>query len=113
MLPDLLSLLGIRLTPRNLFRSVSKTLKVTSSSLQSATTQAPLVRNVGQLNGYLSGSLFMFYGFRSAAADSMALADVGQLYIMGKHLGWTTSKIALHYIKLGYVLNLYLDWPRD
>ena len=101
MLPDLLSLLGIRLTPRNLFRSVSKTLKVTSSSLQSATTQAPLVTNVGQLNGHLSGSRFMFHGFRSAAADSMALADVGQLDIMWKHVEWMASKIALHYIRLG------------
>ena len=69
--------------------------------MQSATTQSPLVTNVGQLNGHLSGSRFMFHGFRSAAADSIALADVGQLDIMGKHVGWTTSKIALHYIKLG------------
>ena len=36
-----------------------------------------------------------------APRDSMALADVGQLDIMGKHVGWTTSKIALQYIKLG------------
>ena len=82
MLPDLLPDLGIRLTPRYLFHSVFKTLKVTSFSLQSATTQAPLVTNVLQLNGHLSGTRFMFHVFRSAAADSMALADAGQLDIM-------------------------------
>ena len=74
--------------------------------MQSATTQSPLVTNVGQLNGYLSGSRFMFHGFRSAAADSMALADVELLDIMEKHVGWTTSNRALHYIKLGQVLNV-------
>ena len=40
---------------------------VRTGDVQSATTQSPLVTNVGQLNGHLSGSRFMFHAFRSAA----------------------------------------------
>ena len=42
VLPDLLSL-GNTTTPRYMFRSVSNTLKVACSFIQSATTHAPLV----------------------------------------------------------------------
>lgn len=98
------SLLGIRLTPGCLLRSVSKTGKVASSSLQPAAAQARLDTYVGKLHGLLSGTRLTLHGFRSGSAVSMALADVGLHDIMD-HVGWRTSKTALHYIKLRQVLN--------
>lgn len=44
------------------------------------------------------------HGFRSGAAVSLALSGVSLHEIMD-HIGWKSSKTALHYIKLGRVLN--------
>ena len=53
-----------------------------------------------QLQGSLSSDCFL----KSGAAISMALADVSLNGIMD-HVGWKSSKTALHYIKLREVLN--------
>lgn len=43
---------------------------------------------------------FTLHGFRSGAAISMALVGV-----IKDHVGWKSSKTALHYIKVGQVVN--------
>lgn len=97
-------LLNIRLSSGYLFRSVSKRGTVTSCALDSSAAQARLDTYVKQLQGSLSSTRFTLHGFRSGAAISMALADVSLNDIMD-HVGWKSSKTALHYIKLKQVLN--------
>ena len=82
--------IGIKLVPGFLFRPVTKSNTVSSHSLGSSAAQARL---------YLT-----IHGFRSAAAVSLALEGVSLHEIMD-HVGWKTSKTALHYIKLRQVVN--------
>lgn len=87
-----------------LFRSVSKHGNITSKALEPSAAQARLDVYVEQLKGSLSSKRFTLHGFRSGAAISMALADISLDQIMD-HVGWKSSKTALHYIKLKQVVN--------
>ena len=66
--------------------------------------QAGLDTYVSQLHGKLSGSHFTLHRFCSGAAISMGLVDVSFHEIMG-HVGWRSSRTALHYIKIKQDLN--------
>ena len=77
---------------------------MSGTPLDSAAAQARLNQYVQETQQRLTGSRFTLHGFRSGAAISMALANVGLHDIMD-HVGWRTSKTALHYIKLRQVLN--------
>jgi len=87
-----------------LFRTVSKQGRITSRALEPAAAQARLDVYVKNLEGRLSNPFFTLHGFRSGAAVSLALADVSLDKIMD-HVGWKSSRTALHYIKLKEVVN--------
>ena len=74
------------------------------SSLESAAAQARLKTYTSVLGEHLSGDHFTIHGFRSGAAVSLALEGVSLHEIM-HHVGWKSSKTALHYIKLKQVVN--------
>lgn len=77
---------------------------MTISSLDSSGAQARLDTYVGQLHVTLSGSRFTLHGFQNGAAVSLALGDVN-LHAIMDHVGWKSSRTALHYNKLKQVLN--------
>ena len=52
----------------------------------------------------MSGDHFTMHGFRSGAAVSLALEGV-RLHEIMDHVGWKSSKTALHYTKLKQVVN--------
>ena len=87
-----------------LFRAVSRQGTITQRALEPTAAQARLRLYVNELRSSLSSPHLTLHGFRSGAAISMALADVTLDQIMD-HVGWKTSKTALHYIKLKEVLN--------
>ena len=97
-------LLRIKLAPGYVFPSVSKSGTISSAPMESAAAQARLNQYVTETRPRLSGTRFNLHGFRSGAAVSMALAEV-ELHDIMDHVGWRTSKTALHYIKLKQVLN--------
>ena len=98
-------LLGLKFDAQSfIFRSLSKQNTVTVLQLQSAAAQARLNVYTSFLNGQLSSDNFTIHGFRSGAAVSLALEGVNLHEIMD-HVGWKSSKTALHYIKLKQVVN--------
>ena len=101
---DVCKLLRINLAPGFLFRSISKSGGVCISHLESSAAQARLSFYVSALVGELSSSHLTVHGFRSGAAVSLALRGVSLSKIMD-HIGWKSSKTALHYIKLKQVVN--------
>ena len=96
--------LRIRLSPGYVFPGISKSGSIDTRPITSSAAQARLNQYSKETREKLSASHFTLYGFRSGAVVSMALADVGLHEIMD-HVGWRTSKTALHYIKLKNVLN--------
>lgn len=86
-------------------RSVSKHGNITCIALEPSAAQARLDLYVEQLNESLSSGRFALHEFRSGEAISMALVDISLDQIMG-HVGWKSSKTALHYIKLKQVVNI-------
>lgn len=96
--------LGVELAPGYVFPAISKAGTVSGTPLDSVAAQARLNLYVQETQSKLSGSRFTLHGFRSGAAVSMALAHV-DLHDIMDHIGWRTSKTALHYIKLRQVLN--------
>ena len=96
--------LNIDISTGFLFRSVSKEGLVSSNALKPPAAQARLNVYLKDLEGLLSNDHFTLHGFRSGAAVSMALANVSLDHIMD-HVGWKSSKTALHYIKLQQVFN--------
>ena len=98
-------LLNVNVLSGFLFRSVSRQGEVTQKPLEPGAVQARLVMYQRDLEeGSLSSSSLTLQGFRSGAAISMALADVPLDQIMD-HVGWKSTKKALHYIKLKEVVN--------
>lgn len=95
--------LGLRLDPGFLFRSVTRSGKVSAEALSSAAVQARLNEYLS-LDSAFANRRITLHGFRSGAAVSLALSGVSLHEIMD-HIGWKSSKTALHYIKLGRVLN--------
>lgn len=87
-----------------LFRSVSKSGGITPRALEPGAVQARLDMYCKELEGCLSAKRFTLHGFRSGAAISMALSGVRLEHIMD-HVGWKSSRTALHYIKLDRVMN--------
>ena len=79
-------------------------VNITCKALEPSAAQARLDLNVEQLKWSLLGVHFTLHGFQSGVAISMALADISLDQIMG-HVGWKSSKTALHYIKFKQVLN--------
>ena len=96
--------IGIKLVPGFLFRPVTKSNTVSSQSLGSSAAQARLSFYTSSLKGQLSGEHLTIHGFRSGAAVSLALEGVSLHEIMD-HVGWKTSKTALHYVKLRQLVN--------
>ena len=101
---DICKLLGIKLALSFLFRSVTKSNAVRLSSLESAAARARLKTYTSVLREHLSGDNFTIHGFHSGAPASLALEGVSLHEIMN-HVGWKSSKTALHYIKLKQVVN--------
>lgn len=101
---NICKLLGIRLSPGFLFRLVTKSNLVGPHCLESAAAQARLKIYTSILSKQLSSDHFTLHGFRSGAAVSLALEGVSLHEIMD-HVGWRSSKTALHYIKLKQVVN--------
>lgn len=99
----LCSSLGIKLVPGFLFRSVTKAGKVSDNCLNSSAVQARLTEYVSSIE-YFAHRRVTLHGFRSGAAVSLALSGATLLEIMD-HIGWKSSKTALHYIKLKQVMN--------
>lgn len=97
-------LLKVKLSPGFLFRPVSKLGTIVCNQFDTTAAQARLNTYTKTLSGRLSGDRFTMHGFRSGAAVSLALAGVGLRDIMD-HIGWKSSKTALHYIKLRQVMN--------
>lgn len=102
---NICKLLGIKLSPGFLFRSVTKSNLVGPHCLESRATQARLKTFTSILSKQLSSDHFSLHGFCSGAAVSLALDGVSLHKIMD-HVGWRSSKTALHYIKLKQVVNL-------
>ena len=101
---NICTLLGIMLAPGFLFRSVTNSNTVSPRCLESAAAQARLEVYTSLLSKHLSSDHFTTHGFRSGAAVSLALEGVSLHEIMD-HVGWKSSKTALHYIKLKQVVN--------
>lgn len=98
------SLLHINLAPGFLFRSITKANTISSCGLEPTAAQARLKFYYSQLSDRMSGKNLTLHGFRSGAAVSLALEGVSLHGIMD-HIGWKSSKTALHYIKLRQVIN--------
>lgn len=101
---NMCGLLKLQLSPGFLFRSVSKSGGISCQGFETAAAQARLDNYTKKLKGQLSGERFTMHGFRSGAAVSLALAGVEMRNIMD-HIGWRSSKTALHYIKVKQVMN--------
>jgi len=95
--------LGIKLVPRFLFWSVTKTGKVSGNGLNSSAVQARLTEYVSSIK-YFEHRRVTLHGFRSGTAVSLALSGATLPEIMD-HIGWKNSNTALHYIKLKEVMN--------
>jgi len=87
--------LSINISRGYLFRRVSKEALVTAGALEASAAQQRLNNYVGQLQN-LSRNHFTLHCFRSGATISMALMDV-DLTEMKDHVGWKSSRTALHY----------------
>ena len=98
------ALLKVTLTPGFLFRPVLKSGAISAHPFDTVAAQARLDTYTKTLRGQLSGNRFTMHGFRSGAAVSLALAGVGVRDIMD-HIGWKSSRTALHYIKLKQVMD--------
>ena len=96
--------LGINLIPGFLFRSVTKSGRISGDCLNSSAVQARLKEYVSSLSHVFVNRRVTLHGFRSGAAVSLALSGATLHEIMD-HIGWRSSKTALHYIKLRQVLN--------
>lgn len=96
--------LGITLVPGFVFRSTGKSGSVSSNGLDSSAAQARLSVYISELSHVLSSKPFTLHGFRSGAAVSLAMAGLSLHEIMD-HVGWKSSRTALHYIKLNKVTN--------
>lgn len=97
--------LSVDVSTGYLFRAVSKEGLITTRVLEPPAAQARLNTYVTAIKGSLSNErLITLHGFKSGAAISMALVGVS-LDQIKDHVGWKSSKTALHYIKLGQVVN--------
>ena len=101
---NICELLGIRLSPGFLYRSVTKSNSVGPHCVESAAAQARLKIYTSSLSKKLSRDRFTLHGFRSGAAVSLALEGASLHEIMD-HVAWKSSRTALHYIKLKQVVN--------
>ena len=101
---NICDLLKVNVLSGFLFHTVSKQGLITSKALEPSAAQARLDLYVKSVKARLSNSSFTLHGFRSGVAVSLALADVSLDRIMD-HVGWKSSKTALHYIKLKEVVN--------
>lgn len=101
---DICKCLGIHLAPGFLFRSVTKRGNISIDSLDSSAAQARLSLYTSSMGQIFSDRHITLHGFRSGAAVSLALAGLSLHEIMD-HVGWKSSKTALHYIKLRQVVN--------
>ena len=79
---NICKLLGIKLAPGFLFRSVTKSNSVSPFFLESAAAQARLKAYTSVLGKHLSGDRFTIHGFRSGAVVSLALEGVSLHEIM-------------------------------
>ena len=77
---------------------------VGSQYLEPSAAQACLKFYTSLVEGQISGKQLTMNSFHSGAAVSLALEGVSLHEIMD-HVGWKTSKTALHYIKLRRVVN--------
>ncbi|RUA04445.1 MAG: hypothetical protein DSY43_06250 [Gammaproteobacteria bacterium] len=87
-----------------LFRPLNPSGEVVNAPLSSSAIQARLAYYVNQLPDTFAGRKITLHGLRSGCAISLALAGTQLLDIMS-HVGWKTSKMANHYLKLNRVLS--------
>ena len=88
--------LGVQQAPGFLFRPVTKS--------DFAAAQSRLKLYTSSCSGLLPSKNLAIRGFRTGAAVSLSLEGVNLHEIMD-HVGWKSSKTALHYIELEQVLN--------
>ena len=98
------SALGIDISKGYLFRALTKQGKVSEEPFSAAAAQSRLKCYSLELAQQWQGQNFTLHSFRNGCAVSLAILDTPLHQIMD-HVGWKTSKQALHYIKLREVLN--------
>ena len=97
-------LLKIDLTKGYLFRTVTKESNISHVAFAPAATQARLNEYGQALGPQWLAQRFTSHSFRGGAAVSLSVAEVPLHEIMD-HIGWKTSKQAMHYIRVKEVLN--------
>lgn len=98
------NLVNVDISRGYLFRALSKDGKVSPKQFSAQAAQVRFREYNTQLKNEWKGERFTLHSFREGAAVSLAQANVPLHRIMD-HIGWKTSKQALHYIKLREVLN--------
>ena len=100
----LCDLLEIPIRQGYLFRPLDPTGKVGTTSFDSAATQSRLSHYVSYLPDVFGSRRITLHGFRSGCAISLAMAGV-DLQTLMDHVGWKTSGMARHYLKLNQVIG--------
>ena len=96
--------MGISVSRGFLFKSLTKEGKISSAPFSAAATRARFQEYCHALFSEWPDRQFSLHSFRCGAAVSLALLDVPIHDIMD-HIGWKSSKQALHYLKLRQVVN--------
>ena len=96
--------MGITVSRGFLFKSLTKEGKISSAPFSAAAARARFQVYCHALFSEWPDRQFSLHSFRSGAAVSLALLDVPIHDIMD-HIGWKSSKQALHYLKLRQVVN--------
>jgi len=100
---QLCDLLKVPVRHGYLFRPLNPSGEVMEAPLSSSAIQARLSSYVGRLPDTFAGRNVTLHGLRSGCAISLALAGT-QLDDIMSHVGWKTSRMANHYLKLNQVL---------
>jgi len=108
---NICKLIGIKLAPGFLFRSVTKSNSVSSVSLRSAAAQGRLKTYISVLGKHFFGDHFTIHSFRSGAAVSLALEGVSLHEIMDH---WVGKVVGLFYTTLSSNrLSTLQEWQLD
>ena len=94
----------MQLSPGFLFRTITKANLVGSQYLEPSAAWARLTFCTSLVGDQISGKQLTMHSFRGGAVVSSALEGVRLREIMD-HVGWKSSKIALHNITLRQVVN--------
>lgn len=96
--------IGITVSRGFLFKALTKEGKVSRDPFSAAAARMRLKEYCRVLSSEGSEQQFTLHSFRSGAAVSLALLDVPIHDIMD-HIGWKSSRQAIHYLKMRQVVN--------